>query len=64
MAIEDWIPGFDEDYDELIVRCRRCGEYGLSWGETHEGWRLYNHADELHVCKYNASDELIQLRKC
>ena len=32
------------------VECEYCGEDGLHWEETENGWRLFNRFDEKHSC--------------
>ena len=52
MAIEDWIPDFDDDWlsDEAEVRCKFCGQRDLWWVQHHGKWRLENAEGELHQC--------------
>jgi len=41
----------DQDPDDRIVECNRCGKWGLRWEETDDGWTLVNRKGWVHVCK-------------
>lgn len=41
---------------EVEVECNRCGQDGLYWEETADGWRLFNEDGERHICKPSADD--------
>jgi hypothetical protein len=48
---------YGEEYEQRLdegpplIGCRRCGEGGLVWQETSEGFRLYTTEGERHVCR-------------
>lgn len=66
MAAEDYFPSPFEDFDaeeqreysswssqRLFITCKRCGEEGLHWVQTGQGWRLFD-GDHMHTCVKSA----------
>ena len=56
MAIEDWIDGADYPGYAVEVECNRCGQDGVYWSMTADGWRLFNEDGERHICEPSADD--------
>jgi len=46
--------GFNEPPEE--VTCIYCGEEGLHWEDTHDGWRLFDADYEPHKCSGRTAD--------
>lgn len=41
--------GDEDEYRFSTKECMHCGQRGLKWTLTDEGWRLYKD-DEMHNC--------------
>lgn len=50
---------FNEPKNQLIKQCRVCGEGGLTWLETPNGWKLAK-GQEVHKCQIVSAPELIK----
>lgn len=73
MAVDDDLDRlYDaDDYDDrgldwcvrrrrrTLPTCERCGRANLLWGETDDGWRLFEDAyrEELHDCSVATADD-------
>lgn len=55
-AMDRWLDGEDQEpqfpagrEDDGVV-CKFCGEGGLEWEQTDNGWRLFDEGEMLHDC--------------
>ena len=49
-----WEEDSDSYYTPPTKTCNRCGEKGLTWTLTYEGWRLAKNG-VIHKCKKEAT---------
>lgn len=47
----------DLDEQDGEIACKYCGEEGLHWEETDDGWRLFDYEGDQHVCR---EDRVVQ----
>lgn len=49
-----WIPRYSRRGPAPSVTCRYCSRSGLVWGNTSEGYRLFENGKQ-HVCDYSSA---------